>query len=269
MDIRQLKQQVDYRWRPKKSALVKLGPTVVTQVTRDHRSNRLQDWKVEGALKLELTGATVLEVKRTEEHERFEEIGFPKGSTELDLDTAWLKWLGLSAALSRGTEINYDPPKKVAPFLANGGEADPTLTLKPSQRVSLDQTYIYGVLRARSGFVAPDGSAAGRIFENPILRWKLNLQLTRPLSLRAIVDYEGVPPNPSLVDLERERHLTADLLATYPLNPGTALYVGYTNRHENLALDGSSPLPSLRRTDSLDMSTGRQIFFKVSYLIRR
>ena len=270
VDMRQVKQQVDYRWRRKKSMLVKYGPTVVTQMTRDHLNNELQDWKVESKFKFEFTGATVLEAQRTEEYELFKAIGFRKHATQLQLDTAWLKWLALSATYSQGTEVNYHPAKKVAPFLANLGEADLTVTLKPSQRLSLDQTYIYSYLRARPGIVAPDGSTSRRIFENPILRWKLNVQVTRPLSLRTIVDYEGVFPNSSLVREEREEHLTGDVLATYLLNPGTALYVGYTDRHENLALDGASSLqPTLRRTESLDQSTSRQFFFKFSYLIQR
>ena len=75
-------------------------------------------------------------------------------------------------------------------------------------------------------------------------------------------------PNASLVDLDRKRQIGGDLLATYLLNPGTALYVGYTDNRENLALDGTVP-PSLVRTDSPDLSTGRQFFVKLSYLIRR
>jgi hypothetical protein len=100
------------------------------------------------------------------------------------------------------------------------------------------------------------------------MRWKLNYQFSRPLSLRAIVDYELVSPNPTLVDLERERRLGVDVLATYLLNPGTALYAGISDQRENLALDATSP-PWLRRTDSAGLSTGRQFFFKASYLIRR
>ena len=120
----------------------------------------------------------------------------------------------------------------------------------------------------RSGYAPPTASGSTRIFENPIARWKLNYQFTRALSLRFIVDYQSVLPDTALVELEREKHLAGDLLATYLLNPGTALYVGYTDRRENLALDAITP-PRLRRTDDLSTSTGRQFFVKVSYLVRR
>jgi len=51
------------------------------------------------------------------------------------------------------------------------------------------------------------------------------------------------------------------------VNPGTAFYVGYTDRYENLAIGSGSP-PSLFRSRSPDMSVGRQVFVKLSYLWR-
>jgi len=99
------------------------------------------------------------------------------------------------------------------------------------------------------------------------VRWKLSYQVSRALSLRAIVDYDAVWPNVSFVKLDREQQVTGDALATYLLNPGTALYVGYTNQQENLALE-TGPPSILRRTNYPGLATG-QFFFKISYLIRR
>jgi hypothetical protein len=267
VDIRQFEQMAEYRWRPDRSRLVKFGPTLTTLFNRDHQG-RVQDGRVEGEFKLEFTGQTELSVVRSEAFERFEGLGFRKHATAFAFSTEWLKWLGFSTSYSHGTEINFDPAPGLSPFLANAREANLTLTLLPSPRVRLDQTWIYSRLNATSSFSLPSDSVSSRIFENTIVRWKLNYQFTRPLSLRAIVDYETVIPNPSLVDVEHEKRLAGDLLVTYLLNPGTALYVGYANRRENQAIDPTTP-PTLRRTDSIDMSTGRQFFVKVSYLIRR
>jgi hypothetical protein len=84
----------------------------------------------------------------------------------------------------------------------------------------------------------------------------VNYQFTRELSLRAIMDYGAVLPNAALVNLERRKDVTGDVLVTYPLNPGTALYIGYTDRYEDFAE------PSRLR------SSGRQVFLKASYLLR-
>jgi hypothetical protein len=92
------------------------------------------------------------------------------------------------------------------------------------------------------------------LFENHLLRSKVNYQFSRPLSFRVIVDYNGLAGNPLLVDLERTKRLNYDLLLTYMLPPGTAFYVGYPDRYENLLVDRTDPL-RLRRTASLNHST--------------
>ena len=65
--------------------------------------------------------------------------------------------------------------------------------------------------------------------------------------------------------LDQDRRFTADVLLTYLLNPGTAVYVGYTDGYQNVALD---PVDGLRATARPSTSTGRQIFVKTSYLLR-
>ena len=95
----------------------------------------------------------------------------------------------------------------------------------------------------------------------------MNYQFSRELSLRAIFDYNGVLPNASLVSLDKSKRLGADVLLTYLLHPGTALYAGYSDIRENLAFN---PLlsPTLQRTASPNTTTGRQVFIKLSYQFR-
>jgi hypothetical protein len=100
------------------------------------------------------------------------------------------------------------------------------------------------------------------IFTNHILRSRVTYQFTRILSLRAIVDYERVRPDTTLVDLDDEQQLTGDVLVTWLLNPGTAVYVGYTDRYERF-----DPFDALSGRERL-RSTGRQVFVKASYLFR-
>jgi hypothetical protein len=94
----------------------------------------------------------------------------------------------------------------------------------------------------------------------------VNYQFTRALSLRGIVDYNAILPNTALVSLERRKHLTADLLLTYLVHPGTAVYIGYTDGYDNLRTD---PIDGgLRLGGGPTLSTGRQVFVKSSYLFR-
>jgi len=45
------------------------------------------------------------------------------------------------------------------------------------------------------------------------------------------------------------------------------LYMGYRDGYENLVLQPGSP-PTLHRTDEPTISVGRQVFVKMSYLLR-
>src|SRR5712671_3524649 len=79
---------------------------------------------------------------------------------------------------------------------------------------------------------------------------------------RRLFDYNSVLPNTRLVAQELTKRFNADLLFTYLLHPGTAVYIGYSDRRENLALDGR------RRPGPPDLNAGRQVFIKLSYLVR-
>jgi hypothetical protein len=72
----------------------------------------------------------------------------------------------------------------------------------------------------------------------------------------------------SLVALDRRKHLSADVLMTYLVHPGTALYVGYTDGYDNLGPHPALPSGSLPLSGAPTTSTGRQVFVKSSYLFR-
>ena len=141
------------------------------------------------------------------------------------------------------------------------------VTVRPVSRFRLEESYIYNRLRTNGSPTSGAILAAADIFTLHLWRTKANLQFTRALSLRAIIDYNGLRPNGALIDLTRDRRLTADILVTYLVNPGTAIYVGYNDQYANVRID---PLlsPALTRTASATTSVGRQIFVKVSYLLR-
>jgi hypothetical protein len=176
-----------------------------------------------------------------------------------------LKWLEGSASIETGREINFFPSAGVQAFLADGTEAEVSVTLKPVAQLRLDQTYLFTRLAARDN--VPQVQPGAVIVDNHIWRSRASYQFTRRLSLRAILDYSAVLPDTILIDLEREKRFTADLLATYQIDPWTAIYVGYTDGYGNLEIDPLSR-DRLRPTDSAFHSLGRQVFVKTSYLLR-
>ncbi len=256
VDVRELAHTGGYRWRPESGRIVSFGPQIEAALNYSH-AGRLQDWSLHPRFFLELQPMTEINVGRSDAYELYQGIGFSKHHTEIEFESQWTKWLAVGGDLSAGSEVNFYPAAGVEPFTARSGSAETGFTLRPNARTRIDSTYLYTALswRGRS------------VFTNHIARVKTNYQFSRELSLRAIVDYASVLPNPSLVNLEKEKHLGADVLLTYMLNPGTALHIGYTDLYDNLALDPRVS-PAVKRTRIPDLNTGRQVFVKLGYLFR-
>ena len=107
--------------------------------------------------------------------------------------------------------------------------------------------------------------AEASVFLNHHLtRTRVNYQFTRALSLRLIADYNAVLENAALIDLQRQKRITGDVLLTYLIHPGTALYLGYSDRLENLGLFNGV----VRPIGFPSTTIGRQFFAKISYLFR-
>ena len=264
VDQRRLFPFVRYTWFPEKGPIVTIRPELSGGMNWDF-DGTLQDWETSAELRVDLKRQTEFEVGYEQAMERFGGVEFRKHGLNAEISTAWLQWLEVSAEIGTGREINFFPSAGLSPFLANAAEAELSVTLKPRPQLRLDQRYIYTRLGARGDLpgVAPDA----RIVDNHIWRSRASYQFTRALSLRAIVDYNAVLPDADLIDLEREKTFTADVLATYLVNPWTAFYVGYTDGYGNVEIE---PVfrDRLRPTDSVFNSTGRQVFVKMSYLLR-
>jgi len=162
----------------------------------------------------------------------FQNVGFRKNGSGLSIYTEWYKWLALSADYSRGRGVDYYPGSGLPPFLGRSTGADVTLTLRASPRLRFDESYYYSRLGAEREWLPDPGLTPGAIFNNHILRSKVNYQFSRELSLRAIFDYNGVLPNSRLASLENSRRAGVDVLLTYLLHPGVAVYAGYSNTRE-------------------------------------
>jgi hypothetical protein len=256
VDIREFNNKVAYRFWREKQTLVDFGPNLVVLGNWDRRG-RAQDWQAGMGWTMEFTRLTNFTVTRTEAFEFYNGYSFRKGYNDYLLNSEWFRWMAISAEYTHGSGVNYYPVAGMAPFLGNSRQGSLSLTLRPTPKIRLDETYLYSTLKA------PSATA----YTNHIARSKVNYQLTRELSFRAIFDYNGVLPNTGMVTLDPSRRIGCDLLMTYLLHPGTALYVGYTDIYENLLFDPSKP-PYLQFSGSPALNTGRQIFAKLTYLFR-
>ncbi len=257
VNIRQAQQTLGRRFHPKHKVVLAWGPQLYMIGDFDHR-NIQQDWTVRPGLDVELKGTTFLGVYRSEIFERFNNINFRRTDNGIGGHSEYFKRASLDFGYSRGTRINYDVVNTRPAFLGNGSELTASITLRPFSRLKLDE--IYDLTRLYT-------AQSQLVFINHLARSRLNYQFTRELSLRMILDYNGVLNNPALITLERQKRVTGDVLLTYLIHPGTAFYIGYTDRLENLALVPGTT-PEVTRLGFPSTTTSRQFFAKISYQFR-
>ncbi len=278
IDIRQHNASGGYFWRPEKSKIIDFGPSFGETVDWNH-NGILQDWVAVLGFQVDLTKHTTVSVSRGEAYELFNNIDFRKHSTALLVSTQPYKWISFSARYARGLGENFFPPSGISPFLGNVQKINFGLTLRPSSRFRFDETLIYYRLGTRAGWTTPPFTPEQSVFNNYLNRAKLNYQFTKELSLRLILDYNATIANTGLLDLQTNlgsydggpiaptKQFTTDVLFTYLLHPGTAVYLGYNNGYSDLSLHPGTP-PFVTARGAPNNSTSRLFFIKVSYLLR-
>jgi hypothetical protein len=81
--------------------------------------------------------------------------------------------------------------------------------------------------------------------------------------------YNPISLQSALSSLPPAKNFNADVLLTYFVHPGTALYVGYNSDLQNLTNPPSlDSYGNLSRTPEHFINDGRQIFVKISYLFQ-
>jgi hypothetical protein len=282
VDIRELFQMIDYRFRPKKGWIVDWGPSLNQRYVFDHEGNRL-DTDYQPYLAIQGRGQTFIYLFPYEElRERLRPQDFcflglscqpqpnqdyHEHSSGASVQTSVLPKVTAGASYHWGDGANFVPsPNAPAPlnlpFLARQDTATGTLTFRPVKPLKIENTYLFERLRTI-------GANRG-IFNDHIVRSKWNWQFTPQLSLRMILQYNSLLANtPGTVDLytflPTSRQFNADFLITYLVHPGTAVYVGYNSDLQNLNV---VPGTGVFNTAKGYINDSRQFFVKVSYQFR-
>jgi Domain of unknown function (DUF5916) len=257
--FRRTQQKADYTFQPRRGLVTAFGPAASVNAYWDHETGELLDRETEAAFAVELRGNSKIAITRVDAYELFDGVGFHPRATHAEVGTEWVKWLAWDVAYTWGTAVNHDPADTLAPSLERAREVEAELTIRPTSQLRVEQSYNYAELRT---------SAGSRMVGEHQLRSKLNYQFTPLFSLRAIVDWKASDADTTLVaDDARQRKWGIDVLITYLAHPGTAVFLGYTDRYENLQILPGPPR-ELGPSRSPEMSVGRQFFIKASYLVR-
>jgi len=177
-------------------------------------------------------------------------------------NSAYFKWTSLGFEANLGQDTNYNP-RFGPPVPGKSRFAVFFSTIRPAKGLTVENSYLYTSLR--------DTLSNLNFFNNHIIRSKWNYQFTRQFSLRLIGQYLANVANPGLTSLQHTKNLNADVLFTYLVHPGTAIYAGYNSDLQNIN-HSLAPDPydssQLLRTNRGFLNDGRQVFVKVSYLFR-
>ncbi len=267
VDIRQLSQAFDTAWWPKGKHLTSITTSAEWASDWDHRNLLVQQTFVTGTTwtfkrRFSLGGVYNRYFERLRPMDfgsLAENADYTSYSAGPNLTVNTWRKVSLTASYRWATRVNYYPAQGI-PLLADSESADVGVTLRPSKRLRVDNTYSWWRLGERNG--------AAAVFNNHIMQSKWNWQFSRELSFRFIGRYEAVLANPLKTLLQKDKSFNADFLFTYMVHPGTAVYVGYNS---NLANMDPALRPDLygriQRSDRF-INDGRQFFVKISYLLR-
>jgi len=267
-DIHNIVQHFQYTFRREGSTLISWAPIFDTYETFDHGGNHLNSG-FSPAMQVELKGQTYITLLYAKEMELLRPKDFAvlpannryvRHTTEVTVNTNYYRAVSLKMDVRWGTRINYDAPTGQIPFLAGRTSVNTTLTVRPSRKLRVDNTYILFRLHDRMGGV---GS-----MNNHIIRSKLNYQFTRALSFRFIGQYNSLLTNPTFTSLQTAKDFNADFLVTYLLRPSTAIYVGYNTNRENLLNPLAANIDGNLLRGPRYINDGRNFFVKASYLLR-
>ncbi len=257
-----------YTFWPEGDKLISWGPSISVQRIWDQEGTKLDDlfeaeleWQFHRQTTASVSWLRKEEVLRPKDFAALlENRAFPQNASEVEFRTSFLREVTLAFDLSRGTTIHFTPPTGEAPETADVNSFDLTLTLRPWNPLTIDNTYL------STSLASPDDGAA--IFSNRIFRSKWNWQWTRELSFRVIAQYDEIDANEAATSLRTRENLNFDVLATYLVNPGTALFVGYNGNGRTLDLDrGERERGRFAFSDDLRYDAW-QVFVKFSYLFR-
>ena len=158
-----------------------------------------------------------------------------------------------------GKTLNLVPQRGSLPYVADTNRTDISLTLRPMDRLRIENTYFRTELENQGG--------GAKIFSNEIIRSNWNYQFTKELSLRFIAQYDETDAGP-VTRLEDDESLNFDMLLRYVINPWSAFYIGYNSNQSNFDIVEMEGERELVVANNLRQD-GDQFFVKFSYLFQR
>ncbi|MBV9144642.1 MAG: carbohydrate binding family 9 domain-containing protein [Acidobacteria bacterium] len=277
-DIRHLGNYYHFYFRPEGKHLIFHGPELSGERTWDHQGTGIQynfngDWVFQyrnNSFFAPVVGIESDTLRPQDFSGLSSDRKFTQDFVGLIASAAPVRQLTLNTQIFRQGAVDIVVPKGQLPVEGDDLSISQTLTLHPFSPLTIDNTYILDRLLHNKQHAS--------VYNNHIIRTKWNYQFTKEFSLRFIAQYNGLLANPTCTSLDTVKNLNFDVLFTYLVHPGTAVYVGYNSNLENvdpgLCLHVAGTLQcdpngnGLLRNNARLINDGRLVFVKVSYLFR-
>jgi len=277
-DFRRFSNFISRRFHPEGKILVAHSANLFQLSLWDHNGTRL-NYTLNPNYEWDFPRNSAFSIFTVWEHERLRPQDFSTLAANRDythvvggaeINTQYFKWINLSTEMDWGTATNF-VPRNGPPVLAYQNTGFVKATVRPTKGLTVENTYLMTRLL--------DQNTGLNIFNNHIMRSKWNYQFTKEFSLRLIGQYNTTISNPFLTTLQTTKGFNGDVLFTYLLTPGTAIYAGYNSDLQNLderlqrvcaglPCEPGQGFDGLLRTRNSFINDGRQIFIKLSYLFR-
>ncbi len=208
-DIHYFNTRIGYAFLPQNDLIISIRPSFEYRRIHDF-SNTLTDEDFQLSLFLNGWRQSYLWATASSEFEKYEGIDFQKKSFRFNFSSEPLSWLGGNISYSFGDSINYDEDP---PYLGYMTSIGARLTIKPLTNLR----FFYNFRNNR--FYREKGGV--KEYEVNIISQRINLQLSRSLSLRLITDYN-----------DYYDELYNSFLFSYEYRPGTVFYFGIDDNQE-------------------------------------
>ena len=280
-DIRWFSNFAQRRFYVEGEHLLWHGPSILTRNIWDHNGLRIE-YFTNANYRWVFNNRNNIGIYANYGHERLRpadysqltnNVDFPHEQFGFFFNSQYYNWMTLNLEANLGRDTNYDPVQcsntlgpcpvvALPPVPGKSRFAQLSATFRPGRRLTVENTFFYAALR--------DIHTDQNFFNNYIARTKWNYQFTRAFSLRVIGQYNSTLSNPAFTSLQHAKNFNADVLFTYLVHPGTAIYVGYNSDVANInraLMSEPTDYTELVRSRTF-LNDGRQLFVKVSYLLR-
>jgi hypothetical protein len=222
----------------KKGYILRLYPNINSGLRYNYSGGIMEQWLVP-SIYFQGKNLTNWEIGflavNNEEYENIYHKNVNRGWINLNINTFDVARGGIFFELGR-----YIVRRESLSYVGFGFNAEAWLTLKPINRLSIENTYTYSELSKKSG--------GEKLYTGYIFRNKTSFQFTRNFFLRLITQYDSF-----------SKSFNIDPLFSYKWNPFTIFYIGST--HDISDYGSGSGHPRF-------VETTRQIFAKFQYLFR-